>query len=342
MFGTKEAENYMSKMRSAARCHLNNPDSIFSNLDLNGDGEVDYLRVIETGSGNTRLIVIQAVLAKDIFQDVASISVVKDENQEVSVQIIGDEYVYGTNYIIEPIYIYRPVIYDWFWSGRWYSWYSPWYWEYYPRWWHHHRCWAHNLYWERCYRYHRHHHYCSFHHGRQPHREYHNMHNGISRRDYATRHPDKSFERRNTGYRNAGEMRRSGSTRRVDGNRVNPLINGSVRGRNTQTRQEQHAPQQRSQQVVSKPSGSQSRGQGNVRRDEGVRPNRTTTNGRTSQPTQTRSSSSQSHRQQPSGNGSYRGGGSHGSRSSGGSVRIGGGSPSRSSGGGQRSGGGRR
>lgn len=29
MFGIKEAENYMSKMRSAARCHLNNPDSIY-------------------------------------------------------------------------------------------------------------------------------------------------------------------------------------------------------------------------------------------------------------------------------------------------------------------------
>jgi hypothetical protein len=32
-----------------------------------------------------------AVLAKDIFQDVASIYVEKDEKNEVSVQVIGDE-----------------------------------------------------------------------------------------------------------------------------------------------------------------------------------------------------------------------------------------------------------
>ena len=57
---------------------LNNPDSAFCNLDLNGDGQVDYLRVVETGEGSKRLIVLQAVLAKDIFQDVASIYVEKD------------------------------------------------------------------------------------------------------------------------------------------------------------------------------------------------------------------------------------------------------------------------
>ena len=28
---------------------LNNPDSAFCNLDLNGDGEIDYIRVVEVG-----------------------------------------------------------------------------------------------------------------------------------------------------------------------------------------------------------------------------------------------------------------------------------------------------
>ena len=82
---------------------LNNPDSAFCNLDLNGDGQVDYLRVVETGEGNKRLVVLQAVLAKDIYQDVASIYVEKDENDQVSVQVVGDEYVYGTDYIIDPV-----------------------------------------------------------------------------------------------------------------------------------------------------------------------------------------------------------------------------------------------
>ena len=82
---------------------LNDPDSAFSNLDLNGDGDVDYLRVVETADGNRHLVVIQAILAKDIYQDVASIYVDKDDKEQVTIQVVGDEYVYGANYIIEPV-----------------------------------------------------------------------------------------------------------------------------------------------------------------------------------------------------------------------------------------------
>ncbi len=172
---------------------LNNPDSAFCNLDLNGDGQVDYLRVVETGEGNKRLIVLQAILAKDIFQDVASIYVEKDENNEVSVQVVGDEYVYGENYVIEPVYVFRPVIYDWFWSDAWYAWTSPWYWGYYPGWWYAHSCWAHDWYWHHCYAYHHHHYCCSFRHGHHPRNGYHEMHQSVARRDYAVAYPDRSF-----------------------------------------------------------------------------------------------------------------------------------------------------
>ena len=193
---------------------LNNPDSAFCNLDLNGDGQVDYLRVVETGEGNKRLIVLQAVLAKDIFQDVASIYVEKDENNEVSVQVVGDEYVYGENYVIEPVYVFRPVIYDWFWCDAWYAWTSPWYWGYYPGWWYAHSCWAHDWYWHRCYAWHHHHYYCSFRHAPRPHQGYYSMHERVSRREYAVAYPDRSFSRRNSGMTNAREIR---STTRTTG-----------------------------------------------------------------------------------------------------------------------------
>ena len=187
---------------------LNNPDSAFCNLDLNGEGQVDYLRVVETGEGSKRLIVLQAVLAKDIYQDVASIYVEKDEAQnEVKVQIVGDEYVYGTNYIIEPVYVYRPVIYDWFWGPYWVAWNSPWYWGYYPSWWYVHNCWAHDWYWHHCYAWHHHHHHCSFRPGRTIHAGYHDLHRGVTRRDYAVAHPDRAFVQRNSGMTNAREIR---------------------------------------------------------------------------------------------------------------------------------------
>ncbi|MBR4704384.1 MAG: hypothetical protein IKP02_02140 [Paludibacteraceae bacterium] len=204
---------------------LNNPDSAFCNLDLNGDGQVDYLRVVETGEGNKRLIVLQAILAKDIYQDVASIYVEKDEANNVSVQVVGDEYVYGTNYIIEPVYVYRPVIYDWFWSDAWYAWNSPWYWGFYPGWWFAHVCWAHDRYWHHCYAYHHHHHCCSFRPGREVRHGYHDLHKSVTRVDYALAHPERTFSARNEGRTNARELNTSS---RVSTRQASNMTNSGV------------------------------------------------------------------------------------------------------------------
>lgn len=199
---------------------LNNPDSAFSNLDLNGDGQVDYLRVIETADGSRHLVVIQAVLAKDVYQDVASIFVEKDpDTQSVTVQVIGDEYIYGTNYIIEPVYVYRPYIYDWFWGPDWVCWYSPYYWDYWPGWWHPYYCVAPYVYWDHCYWHHHWHPICSYRTGHHPHDHYRPMYEPVSRSDYAVRHPERSFSTRNAarGATNARafEAERRASTRSV-------------------------------------------------------------------------------------------------------------------------------
>ena len=190
---------------------LNNPDSAFSNLDLNADGNVDYLRVIETADQNRHLVVIQAVLAKDVYQDVASIFVEKDpESEAVTVQVIGDEYIYGSDSIIEPVYIYRPVIYDWFWGASWVCWHSPFYWDYWPTWWHPYHCIAHHLYWDHCYWHHHHYPICTYRTGHHYHAHYRPMRETVSRADYATRHPERSFATRNASrnYNNARAIER--------------------------------------------------------------------------------------------------------------------------------------
>ena len=192
---------------------LNNPDSAFSNLDLNGDGEVDYLRVIETADNNRHLVVIQAVLAKDIYQDVASIFVEKDEKNQITVQVVGDEYIYGENYIIEPVYIYRPVIYDWFWGPSWVCWHSPYYWGYYPHWWHPYHCIDPFLYWDHCYWHHYHHPICSYRTVHHHHPHYRHMHDRVRRNDFAQRHPDRSFVTRNAS-RNMQNARQLDQQRR--------------------------------------------------------------------------------------------------------------------------------
>ena len=192
---------------------LNNPDSAFSNLDLNGDGEVDYLRVIETADNNRHLVVVQAVLAKDIYQDVASIFVEKDEKDQITVQVVGDEYIYGENYIIEPVYIYRPVIYDWFWGPSWVCWHSPYYWGYYPHWWHPYYCMDPFLYWDHCYWHHYHHPICSYRTVHHHHPHYRHMHDRVRRNDFAQRHPDRSFVTRNAS-RNMQNARQLDQQRR--------------------------------------------------------------------------------------------------------------------------------
>ena len=57
---------------------LNDPKTQISNLDLNNDGEVDYLRIMETAEKNAHSISIQAVIGKDQYQEVAVIDVEKD------------------------------------------------------------------------------------------------------------------------------------------------------------------------------------------------------------------------------------------------------------------------
>ena len=111
---------------------LNDPKNQISNLDLNFDRQVDYLRVIEAVEKNTHLVILQAVLEKDVFQDVATIEVERDRNNKVQIQVVGDVYMYGPNYIYEPVYVSRPIIYNMFWARNYNPYCSPYYYNYYP------------------------------------------------------------------------------------------------------------------------------------------------------------------------------------------------------------------
>lgn len=111
---------------------LNDPKIQISNLDLNDDNQVDYLRVIESVEGNTHLIIVQSVLGRETYQDVATIEVEKDRNNQVQVQVVGDVYMYGQNYIYEPVYVTTPIIYSSFWVPTYRPYCSVWYWDYYP------------------------------------------------------------------------------------------------------------------------------------------------------------------------------------------------------------------
>lgn len=141
---------------------LNDENSGINNLDLNGDKYVDYITVSDYVDKNVHTIVLRAVLSKNEYQDVAVFIVNKLGNGRVQIQLIGDEALYGKNYIIEPYYaetpnpgyIGKPVkkvnvhvvtttYYDlavWpivrnIYLPNYIAWRSAWYWGYYPVYW---------------------------------------------------------------------------------------------------------------------------------------------------------------------------------------------------------------
>lgn len=112
---------------------LNDPKLQLSNLDLNNDNQVDYLRVVESIENKNHIILIQAVINRDIYQDVATIDVAKDYYDRVSIQIVGNTNLYGPNYIYEPVYYSSPSLLSLFWTSNYRPYYSNWKWNYYPR-----------------------------------------------------------------------------------------------------------------------------------------------------------------------------------------------------------------
>ncbi|WP_299212358.1 hypothetical protein [uncultured Aquimarina sp.] len=111
---------------------LNNPETKISNLDLNNDGAIDYLRVLDSSKEDIRLVTIQAAVAKDTFQDVAIINVEKDTSGNSKVIITGNVKLYGSDYVIIPTYTTPPVVVRWFWGSTYSIWVSPYYFGYYP------------------------------------------------------------------------------------------------------------------------------------------------------------------------------------------------------------------
>jgi len=81
---------------------LNSADTKVNNIDLNNDNRVDYLRVVDYGKDDFHSIVIQDPVSKAESQDVAVIEIVKKGNNTAHIQIVGDETLYGKDYIIEP------------------------------------------------------------------------------------------------------------------------------------------------------------------------------------------------------------------------------------------------
>lgn len=148
---------------------INTQDNSVNNLDLNGDGETDYVRVIDKTDKDVHALVLQVPVSETESQDIAVIEMEKTGDTTAVLQIIGDEDIYGEETIVEPdggeednsyidnkydrslsgpnadFYISAPnriVVNVWLWPSVRYiyapayrPWISPWRWRHYPVWW---------------------------------------------------------------------------------------------------------------------------------------------------------------------------------------------------------------
>ncbi len=206
---------------------LNDYDAQISNLDLNSDGEIDYLRVIETSENNLHLVVIQAILDRDVFQDVATIVVERDRYNRTYVQVIGDPYMYGYNYIIEPVYLRTPRLFSWFWTPRYQPWNSPYYWGYYPRHYHHRRPIEINLYLTHINHHINHRHNYRYSENIRNEQAY-RLRNSVSRNDYGVRYPERNFSKRNSDVKNRYEIDRRSNNGSRSNNNIDKKDNRSI------------------------------------------------------------------------------------------------------------------
>lgn len=137
---------------------LNSEGNDANNLDLNEDGEIDYIRVVDNMEGDVHALVLQVAVSEKESQDVAVIEIEKQGTENAILQIVGDEELYGEQTIAEPfeeekiksskdrgpaanpanvrvvvnVWLWRPVRFMYAPAYR--AWVSPWRWRVYPTW----------------------------------------------------------------------------------------------------------------------------------------------------------------------------------------------------------------
>ena len=164
---------------------INTENKNVNNLDLNGDGEIDYVKVIDKADKDVHAFVLQVAVSETENQDIAVIELEKTGDETAVAQIVGDEEIFGEQTIVEasdegdemdnatenkangPSANYtesnRIIVNVFFWPSvrfvyrqAYVPWVSPWRWRHYPNYWKPWRPFAWNVFHPRAYVYHRH------------------------------------------------------------------------------------------------------------------------------------------------------------------------------------------
>jgi hypothetical protein len=130
---------------------LNSSGREVNNLDLNNDGKVDFLRVVDETRDNAHTIIIRDPVSEKESQDIAVIEIAKTGDRTAHIQIVGDEALYGKDFIVEPktehnkagfvmvsttaaLNVWPWPIVEYIYEPGYVVYVSPWYYAYYPEW----------------------------------------------------------------------------------------------------------------------------------------------------------------------------------------------------------------
>lgn len=121
---------------------LNKENNEVNNLDLNEDGFVDYIRVVDYSDDKVHSLTLQVPYSNDEAQDVAVILLEDKGDENTVIQIVGDEDLYGDDYIVEPsgedekevVNVHQWPLVRFVYAPNYRVWSSPWRYGLYPNW----------------------------------------------------------------------------------------------------------------------------------------------------------------------------------------------------------------
>ncbi len=139
---------------------LNEESNNVNNLDLNNDGEIDYVIVDDSIENDNHVIILSTYLNESEKQEIATLEIEKSDEEFALVQLRGDRNLYAENTVVEPsdtkleveeskggpsVYyskFQRIVVNVWSWpcvrfvyAPTYTVWVSPHRWRVYPNWW---------------------------------------------------------------------------------------------------------------------------------------------------------------------------------------------------------------
>lgn len=89
---------------------LNMAETRLSNLDMNRDGKVDFIRVHEIRKSGVTQLILENVASETNIRDLATIVIDKGYLHQSVIQIIGNPGIYGNTNISTPVYPQKPAI----------------------------------------------------------------------------------------------------------------------------------------------------------------------------------------------------------------------------------------